>query len=138
MAAPWLSLLRLVPWGEVMRNAPRVAEGAKKLWDNVAGRPASPSAAQPAAAPVDERVQQELRADAQAIARLRSELQATGAAVSELQAQMLAATELINDLADQNAQLVRQVEQLRRRLTALALATLALALGAAFWLWRLV
>lgn len=134
MAAPWFSLLRLLPWGEMIRNAPKVAEEARKLWDNVAGR-AAPTVPP---APVDERVQQELRADAQAIAKLRAELQATGTAVSELQAQMLAATQLINDLADQNAQLVRQLEQLRRRLTALLLTTLALAVGAAIWLWRLV
>jgi len=135
MAAPWLSLLRLVPWGEVMRNAPKVAEGAKKLWDNVAGRQTAPPSPVPPSA--HERVQQELRADAQAIAQLRSELQATGSAVSELQAQMLAATELINDLADQNAQLVRQLEQLRQRQAMLVLATLALAAGVALWLWWL-
>ncbi|MFN4003887.1 MAG: hypothetical protein ACK4MJ_01200 [Hylemonella sp.] len=134
MAAPWFSLLSLVPWGEVIRTAPKVAEGAKKLWDNVAGRSGQPAPAAPE--PVDERVQQELRAEAQAIARLRTELQATGTAVSELQAQMLAATELINDLADQNAQLVRQVEQLRRRLTALALAVLVAAACVALWAYR--
>ncbi len=125
MATGLFSVLQLVPWGEVIRNAPKVAEGAKGLWDKVSGRPASP----PPPPPVDDKVQGQLQAEAHAIARLRAELQATETAVSELQAQMLAATELINDLADQNAQLVRGVETLRRRL--LWLAGLTALLGGA-------
>lgn len=114
MATGLFSVLRLVPWGEVIRNAPKVAEGAKGLWDKVSGRPVS------APPPVDDKVQGQLQAEAHAIMKLRAELQATETAVSELQAQMLAATELINDLADQNAQLVQGVEALRRRLLWLA------------------
>ncbi len=90
MATGWITVLRLVPWGEVIRNAPKVAEGAKRLWDKVSGRPAPP----PASTGKDP--------------------------VSELQAQMLAATELIHELARQNAQLVQEVEVLRRRLVWLA------------------
>lgn len=123
MATGLFSVLRLVPWGEVIRNAPKVAEGAKGLWDKVSGRPV------PASPPVDDKVQGQLQAEAHAIAKLRSELQATETAVSELQAQMLAATELINDLADQNAQLVQGLEVLRRRL--LWLAGVTVLLGAA-------
>lgn len=123
MATGLFSVLRLVPWGEVIRNAPKVAEGAKDLWGKVSGRPAAPPP------PVDDKVQGQLQAEAHAIAKLRSELQATGTAVAELQAQMLAATELINDLADQNAQLVQGVETLRRRL--LWLAGLTALLGGA-------
>lgn len=123
MATGLFSVLRLVPWGEVIRNAPKVAEGAKGLWDKVSGRPV------PAPPPVDDKVQGQLQAEAHAIAKLRAELQATETAVSELQAQMLAATELINDLADQNAQLVQGVEALRRRL--LWLAGVTVLLGAA-------
>jgi hypothetical protein len=120
MATGLFSVLRLVPWGEVIRNAPKVAEGAKGLWDRVSGRPAPPPP------PVDDKVQGQLQAEAHAIAKLRSELQATETALSELQAQMLAATELINDLADQNAQLVQGVDTLRRRLLWLAGVTVLL------------
>lgn len=120
MATGLFSVLRLVPWGEVIRNAPKVAEGAKGLWDRVSGRPAPPPP------PVDDKVQGQLQAEAHAIAKLRSELQATETALSELQAQMLAATELINDLADQNAQLVHGVDTLRRRLLWLAGVTVLL------------
>lgn len=124
MATGFLSLLRLVPWGEVIRTAPKVAEGAKKLWDNVSGKPAA------VPPPVDDPVQSKLQAEAHAIARLQSELKATEAAVSELQAQMLAATQLINDLADQNAQLVRHAETQRVRLVWLSVATAVLGVAA--------
>ncbi len=115
MATGLFSVLRLVPWGEVIRNAPKVAAGARDLWGKVSGRPPAPPPP-----PVDDKVQGQLQAEAHAIAKLRAELRATETAVSELQAQMLAATELINDLADQNAQLVQGVETLRRRLLWLA------------------
>lgn len=124
MATGLFSLLRLVPWGEVIRGAPKVVEGARKLWDNVRGRPA------PLPVPADDAVQNKLQAEAHAIARLQSELKATEVAVSELQAQMLAATQLINDLADQNAQLVRQAETQRIRLMWLSVATAVLAVVA--------
>jgi hypothetical protein len=39
MAIPWLSVIKLVPWGEVISNAPKVAEGAKKLWSAVSREP---------------------------------------------------------------------------------------------------
>ena len=31
MAIAWLTVLKMVPWGEVINNAPKVADGAKKL-----------------------------------------------------------------------------------------------------------
>lgn len=129
MAGGWVSLLKLVPWGEVARHAPKVAEGARGLWDRVAGQ------AQPA--PVDARVQGQLDEEARAIDDLRAELRATAAAVEAQQARLLAATALIKDLADQNAQLVREVGRLRTLLhlglaVAAALAVLALLLAA----WR--
>ena len=41
MAIPWLTVLQSVPWSDVVRNAPKVAAGAKKLWDNVAHKGAT-------------------------------------------------------------------------------------------------
>jgi len=35
MALSWLSVLKAVPWTEVISNAPKVAEGARKLWKSV-------------------------------------------------------------------------------------------------------
>lgn len=130
MAIPWLTVLKAVPWSDLIRNAPKAADGAKGLWDKVSGRPAPPPP------PLDDKVQGQLQAEAHAITKLRAELQATETAVSELQAQMLAATELINDLADQNAQLVQGVDTLRRRLAWLAGALVLLGGGVAALLFQ--
>ena len=41
MPIPWLTVLQSVPWSDVISNAPKVAGGAKKLWDSVARKPAA-------------------------------------------------------------------------------------------------
>ena len=48
MAISWLSVLQAVPWSDVISNAPKVAEGARKLWKSVGPRGAD-DAAEPAA-----------------------------------------------------------------------------------------
>ena len=35
MPIGWLALLKAVPWGEVAKNSPEIAENAKKLWGTV-------------------------------------------------------------------------------------------------------
>ena len=37
MGISWMTVLAAVPWTEVIKNAPKVAEGARKLWSS-AGR----------------------------------------------------------------------------------------------------
>ena len=51
MAIGWMTVLNLVPWGEVIKNAPAVADGAKKLWDNV-GKKSAPEGGDVAPHPV--------------------------------------------------------------------------------------
>ena len=41
MPIGWLAILKNVPWTEVIRNAPAVAEGAKKLWKTVGKKSSS-------------------------------------------------------------------------------------------------
>ena len=118
MPIPWLTVLQAVPWGEVIRNAPKVAEGARTLWNKAAG-PATPVPPEPAPTP----------AVPPTVAQLQARLQASEAAVSELQAQMQSATQLIKELADQNTQLVRAVETQRRQLRWLAGAAVLLIVG---------
>lgn len=124
MAIGWLSIIQLVPWSDVIRNAPKVAEGAKKLWDTVSRKqPAlevSAASAQPALSP-----------EAQAIALLQAQLAAAEAEISDLHHQMLESTELIKALADQNTQLIRRVEVNRIRVLWLAGITVVLAVIAA-------
>lgn len=115
MPIPWLTVLQAVPWGEVIRNAPKVAEGARTLWSKAAG-PVSPAAAQAPAAVPD-------------VAQLQARLQASEAAVSALQAQMQSATQLIAELADQNTLLVRAVERQGQQLRWLAGIAVLLLVG---------
>lgn len=114
MAIPWLTVLQAVPWSDVIRNAPKVADGAKKLWQNV-GRA-------PAASTVDTVVVPEQTHD-EALVALQAQVAAQQAVLAELHGQMQSATELIKTLAEQNTELVRRAEALRARQRWLALAT---------------
>lgn len=112
----WASLLAKVPWTEVIRNAPAVADAARKFW-NKTRRPASTEAVD---LPVD--------ADEHAV------LHALQQRVSALQTEMRVAGEVMQSLAEQNAQLIVRVEKTRRRLLLLALCNLALG-AAVLVLW---
>ena len=118
MPIPWLAVLQSVPWTDVIRNAPKVADGAKKLWNSVAGKPSQPQV--PVAASVSN-----ASPEAQAIAGLEARVASLEAAVSELHSQMLASSELIKALAEQNGQLVARVEVNRVRVLWLSSATAA-------------
>lgn len=127
MAIGWLSVLKMVPWGDVIENAPKVANGAKKLWQNVGKKPSVAPPAQPVA--------DALGSEPPSVAMLQAQVAGLQAAVADLHQQMLASSELIQSLADQNAQLIKRVEVNRVRLlwlTTLVLA-LALALGSRFF-----
>lgn len=127
MAIGWLALLKSVPWTEVVGNAPKIADGARRLWKMVAKKPAAD--AQPAAAT--------LPADAQTCAALESRLADIEGVTADLQRQMLASSELIKALADQNSRLVESVGGLRRRVLGLGAAlAAAVAAGVVFALLR--
>lgn len=107
MAISLITALKLVPWAEVVSNAPLVVDGAKKLWKTV-GKKAAPDK--------EGGAEVELTPDAKTIAALLSRISSLEGDVADLQRKMVASAELIKALADQNAQLVRAVEVLRRRL----------------------
>ena len=103
MSISLLGAVKAVPWGDVIAAAPSVVQGANALWDRVAKkRPKgeatnAPSPAANADAPVEVR------------------LAALEQALVELQKEALASSQLIRSLAEQNVQLVREVEVLRLR-----------------------
>jgi hypothetical protein len=45
MPIPWLTVLQSVPWTDVIKNAPKVAEGAKKLLGRTSGKKPEPQVA---------------------------------------------------------------------------------------------
>lgn len=103
MAFPWLTALKLIPWGDVVESAPAVLNAAKKLLEKRAGAPRAP-----APSPDDP------------FASLQQEL-------SGLKDEQRRAAELISSLAAQNERLVEAVEILRVRTRLLMYASLAVS-----------
>ena len=122
MAIGWLTILQSVPWTEVIKNAPKVAEGAKKLWNAVGKQRPVDGAADAGAQPAVTHEPHTLEA-------LEARAAALETAVSDLHGQMLASSELIKALAEQNAQLVKRIEANRKRTLWLGAATLVLAIA---------
>ncbi len=121
MAIGWLSVLQVVPWSEVISNAPKVAEGARKLWQAVTKK-SDPLAGADANA-VSARA-----SETASIAALEARVITLEAAVSDLHAQMLASSELIKALAEQNTQLIQRIETNRVRLLWLTAFAVVLAM----------
>lgn len=112
MAIPWLAVLKVLPWQDVVANAPKLIDGAKKLWSatKTAPRPAEPATVPK---PGEETIEGRLAA-------LESDTTA-------LHEQLRISSGLIRELADQNAQLISRIEANRVRLRWV---TIALALVA--------
>ena len=121
MAIPWLAVLKMVPWTDVVKNAPVVADGAKKLWTAVARKS---SAKSKASAPVAT----DLSAENLTLPTLASRIATLDATASDLHEQMVTSSNLIEALAEQNAQLVLRLDALRRRLMWLTAAVVVLGM----------
>lgn len=120
MAIGWLTVLQMVPWSDVISNAPKIAEGAKKLWNTVGKKP--PVQAEPVDASSSS-----LAPQVQTLATLQARIAAMEETIGDLHGQMLASSELIKTLADQNTQLIQRIEVNRVRLLLLAGLTVVLA-----------
>ena len=119
------TILSNIPWGQVVDSAPKIAQGAGRLWETVKNRraerdePATPAQQSEAGAPTD-------------LQLLQGRVHALESQVQGLQDEMRASAQLVKDLAEQNAQLVARmqaVQQRQRRLAwvgAVGLAALAL------------
>lgn len=124
MAIGWLTVLQNVPWSDVVRNAPKVAAGAKKLWDNVANK----SPADAAAGTEDDAGQAPAPPSLEG---LQQQVLALQAVTENLQQRLLESSDLMARLADQNEQLIQGIEALRRRLLWQRAGLLLVGLGAA-------
>lgn len=121
MAIGWLTVLQSVPWSEVISNAPKVAQGAKKLWKKV-GKQAPASEGTEASA--------HAATEPPTMDTLQARVNALEATVADLHGQMLTSSELITTLAEQNAQLVQRIEANRVRLRWFGVAIVVLAVAA--------
>ncbi|WP_044528320.1 hypothetical protein [Herbaspirillum sp. B65] len=115
MGLSWLSAIKLIPWGDVVQATPGIVKGARELWSRT--RKAKTAV------------------DAQQVKPVGSDVDQLGQRLAQLEAEQLDATQLINTLAEQNAQLVATMDRMRRRLQLLTAGCVLLALGvAALWL----
>ncbi|MCA1322772.1 hypothetical protein [Herbaspirillum sp. alder98] len=116
MGLSWMSAIKLIPWGDVVQATPGIVRGARDLWSRTRGAKEA-VAAQPA--PVN----------------ASDDLAQLSTRIARLETEQLEASQLINTLAEQNAQLVATLDAQRRRTRALLAFCVLLALGlAATWL----
>ncbi len=129
MALPWLTALKVIPWGDVIEHAPKVLKGARDLLDRQRQR--RRETAEPAP---------DLRAHViempgptpPELRELQQRLTAAREDITRLQQTQDQITQTVAELAEQNTRLVAAVELLRKRTRLLmgAVLVLAVALGA--------
>ena len=129
MAIPWLAILSNVPWKDVIDNAPKVADGAKKLWKTVAKKAGPSESANTSVTPTHSSEEQTIASLDTRIIELKNE-------VAALHDQMLASSEVIEALAEQNTQLIKSIEIFRGRVLRLGLLTVTLSIVALLALYR--
>ncbi len=111
----WLTALKFLPWGEVIEYAPKLVNGAQKLWQRVKTEQAETEAIVIEQAP-------------QSPAETARELQELKRQLADTQAQQLELSNLVSELAEQNQRLVGAIAVLRARSRlsfAVAVATAA-------------
>jgi hypothetical protein len=103
MAIPWLSALKVIPWGDVISHAPTVLEKARDLMSR---KPAD-AAPQPMATP-------NAHDDVPSLGELKNRLLTVTMQIDELQQRQTQLTQTLSELAEQNAALVSAVSSLRQ------------------------
>jgi len=101
-----------------VRNAPKVAAGAKKLWDNVAHKGAAPHDASDIVSTIETEP---------TLLSLQAEVKALRAGSTLLREQLAESSALVTDLAEQNTQLIAGMDALRRKQKRMLWALLVVA-----------
>lgn len=116
MASGWWSVLKTVPWSEVINAAPQVATGARRLWDQVARKSGAGAGMAP-----DPMMGEDPQEDF--FGTLVMRVERNEMSLADLRTQMLQASEIIANMADQNAQLIAKMDAARKRMLWLGVAT---------------
>ena len=103
MAIPWLSALKVIPWGDVISHAPGVLEKARDL---MARKPAD-AAPQPMATP-------NAHDELPSLGELKNRLLDASLQIEGLQQRQAELIQTVSELAEQNAALVSAVGSLRQ------------------------
>ncbi len=103
MALPWLSALKVIPWGDVISHAPSVLEKARDL---MARKPAD-ATPQPMATP-------NAHDELPSLGELKNRLLDASLQIEGLQQRQAELVQTVSELAEQNAALVSAVGSLRQ------------------------
>ena len=122
MAITCITVMKAVTWGQVIDNAPKVVDGAKRLWSNVSRKPepeefAASGVQEPSGKSEDSSV-------------INKRLIALEKTTADLHEQMVASSALIKELADQNTQLIARIEANRVRTAWLTAICVVMAIAA--------
>ncbi|MFT3929352.1 MAG: hypothetical protein QM709_03540 [Spongiibacteraceae bacterium] len=98
----WLTALKILPWGEMIEYAPKLVNGAQKLWQRVKTEQAETDAI------VIDQTPDSPEQTARELQELKQQLQ-------DMQAQQLELSNLVSELAAQNQRLVSAIGVLRTR-----------------------
>lgn len=112
----WLTALKVLPWSEMIEYAPKLVNGAQKLWQRMTVEKSETDAI------IIEHAPQSANAAVRELQELKQQLQ-------DMQAQQLELSTLVSELAAQNQRLVGAVDVLRMRTRMLGIASIALVLG---------
>lgn len=132
MAISWITALKLVPWGDVIEATPQVVKAAKGLLRKKDAAEAAGAAA-PAAAG-------QLATPHNAGEQALQLIQSLEGRIRQLEQGQQQSAELIQQLAEQNAQVIRTVDLLRTGAQRLAWACGVLGVtvvGLVIALWRM-
>lgn len=128
MPVPWLVIFKAIPWGDVVVNAPKVLDQAKKLVATLRKQEGKPAAGtEPSTSE---------RPQSPSLPAIEARLASAENKLEEMTREALSSAELARSLAEQNAQLVQAVELLGtrvRRLSVLVVALACVAAGIAVW-----
>jgi hypothetical protein len=122
MAIGWLTALKMVPWGDVIENAPTLVNGAKKLFTKTRTEPPAEPTPTPAQAKAPFDV--ELR-----IEQLSALLGQSQARVATLEAESRETATLIKSLAEQQEKVIIAIAILGKRTNVLIGTCVVLAVA---------
>lgn len=127
MAVPWWTLAKAVPWSDVIEHAPAVVNAARKLLKRKPGEDAGGDAnggGTGVAAPVPD------TATPLTPAELTVQLHAARTEAAQLRTQLTDTQQLLQELAEQQARTLAQVEDHRTQLDRMRLHLMAVAVMA--------
>jgi len=120
--AAWLTVLKLVPWGDVIEATPQILQAAKKLMGKTRAGSSAPEVSAASLANAD---------GAASSTPVEAKIQELATRVTLLEQEQRDGAALIQSLAEQNAVVVRAVEALALRTQRLTIAVAALGAACA-------